>query len=137
MKFRNLKGRCHISGMAPENQVLPVFHSLFSGFCSHGYVKALYFRAAVPRKEGRKVICSYDESKLSQRPLSHWSTLCSMATPSCKGVWGTNHFNFGIIPLRLPYLRILFLSFLVALGFDFMIWWVVVVTSFVHLTNIY
>lgn len=37
----------------------------------------------------------------------------------------------------MPYLGILFLLFLVALGVDFMIWWVVVAISLIHLFDRY
>lgn len=54
-KFKNLTilGRCNTLEMAPKNQPLPVFHSLLSGFCPHGYEMVLHLWASISRKEGR------------------------------------------------------------------------------------
>lgn len=82
--------------MPPENQALPVFDSLLSGFCPHGCEMALFLPAAVPRKEGRGHVHILRADFVRALFLaSHWPKLCHMATPSCKGVWETNHFSLA------------------------------------------
>ena len=96
-KFGNLSilGRCSISGMWPENQDISAFSSSLSGFCPHGSEMVLHLLPVIPRKEERRCVHSMRINDLGDLSCISLLKTVPHGHASCKGVWGTNHFNLA------------------------------------------